>query len=213
MPEFSVEMIFTHLPDAEDPGGSSEESVGLFKKCLAELKKRGFEIPAHFANSAALIRFGGKGVSFARPGLALYGYPPGPGLSDPGLRPVLKLCAPVLQVREFSPGETVGYNRTYRVDTACRIAVLGIGYADGLHRACTGGSVRIRGAVCKIVGKISMDLTTVLLPDELDVSRGDTALIYGDDPSGLLALAERAGTIPYELLAGLSSRVKRVWVD
>ena len=205
--------IYTHLPDADVDGGLAEKSVGIFRDLLNRLAARGLDLPAHFANSASILRFGADAQPLIREGIALYGYNPASHLPDPGLRPVMKLCAPVLQVRDFVPGETVGYCRAYTVEKPCRIALVGIGYADGFPRACTGGEVTINGAKCRIVGRISMDQTSVLLPDGLAVKPGDHAVLFGETQEQLNALADRAGTISYEILAGTAARVKRVWID
>ena len=205
--------IYTHLPDADVDGGLSEKSVAIFRGLLARLKARGLDLPAHFANSASILLFGSTVKPLIRPGLSLYGYNPAPHLPDPGLRPVMKLYAPVLQVREFAPGETVGYCRTYKVEKPSRIALLGIGYADGFPRACTGGEVVINGAKCPLVGRISMDQSSALLPDGVDAKPGDCALLFGETQEQLNALADRAGTIPHEIVACVAPRVKRVWVE
>ena len=205
--------IYTHIPDADVDGGFSEEQVEIFRRVLKKLADRGLRLPAHFANSASILRFGKDAQPLIRPGLSLYGYNPAPFLPDPGFRPVMKFCAPVLQVREFAPGETVGYCRTYKVEKPSRVALLGVGYADGFPRACTGGFITINGAKCPLIGRISMDLSSALIPDELAVSPGDHAVLFGDTQDQLFALSERAGTIPNELLAGMTARVKRVWID
>ena len=205
--------IFTHLPDADVDGGLAEESVKIFRGLVKRLADRGLTIPAHFANSASILRFGRAAQPLIREGISLYGYNPAPHLPDPGLRPVMKLCAPILQVREFAPGETVGYCRTYRVAEPSRVALMGIGYADGFPRACSGGEVTVKGVRCPVVGRISMDLSSILIPAGLSVEPGDFAVLFGETQDQLNALAERAGTIPYEILAGTAARVKRVWID
>lgn len=205
--------IYTHIPDADDSGGFAEKQVAIFRRLVKDLSARGLSLPAHYANSASILRFGAKTQPIIRPGLSLYGYNPAPHLPDPGLCPVMRLVAPVLQVREFAPGETVGYYRTYRVNAPTRIALLGIGYADGFPRACSGGEVVINGAKCPLVGRISMDLSSAALPDGLAVAPGDCAVLFGDGQEQLFALSERAGTIPNEILAGMTARVRRVWVD
>ena len=205
--------IYTHLPDADVEGGLSEESVKIFRGLLKRLADRGLSLPAHFANSAAILRFGADTHPLIRPGLSLYGYNPAPFLPDPGLRPVMKLCAPILQVREFAPGETVGYCRTFRVTEPSRVALIGIGYADGFPRACSGGMITVNGTRCPLVGRISMDLSSVLIPAGLSVAPGDHAVLFGETQDQLFALSERAGTIPNEVLAGMTARVKRVWID
>ena len=204
--------IYTHLPDADVEGGLAEQSVGIFRRQLNRLSERGLSLPSHFANSASILLFGKEAQPLIRPGLSLYGYNPAPHLTEPRLLPVMRLLAPVLQIREFTPGETVGYCRTYRIDAPTRVALLGIGYADGFLRTCSGATVTINGAPCRIIGRISMDLTSVAIPDGLPVAVGDAAVIFGDNQEQLLSLSEHAKTIPNELLAGITSRVKRLWV-
>ena len=205
--------IYTHIPDADVDGGLAEKSIGIFRDVLKKLAAKGLSLPAHFANSASILRFGAAAQPIIRPGLSLYGYNPAPHLPDPGLVPVMRLCAPILQVREFASGETVGYYRTYRIDKPTRIALLGIGYADGFLRSCSGGLVTVGGVKCPLVGRISMDLSSIALPDGLAVKPGDHAVLFGDEQEDLIALSEHAGSIPNEMLAGLTARVKRVWVD
>ena len=213
IPALCPTSIYTHLPDADVDGGLSENSVGIFRDLLNRLSVRGLSLPAHFANSAAILRFGRDTHPLIRPGLSLYGYLPAPFLPDPGLRPVMKLCAPILQVREFAPGETVGYCRTFRVTEPSRVALVGIGYADGFPRACSGGEVSVNGVRCPLIGRISMDLSSVLIPAGLAVKPGDHAVLFGETQDQLFALSERAGTIPNEVLAGMTARVRRVWID
>ena len=207
--------IYTHSPDADEPGVLADKQVEIFRRQVKKLADRGLSLPAHYANSASILRFGEDAQPVVRPGISLYGYHPAPhlNLSDPGLRPVMRLVAPILQVREFAAGETVGYCRTYRVEKPTRIALLGIGYADGFLRASTGGYVSVNGTKCPIVGRISMDLSSIALPDGLAAKPGDHAVLFGDGQEQLFALSEHAGTIPHEYLAGLTPRVKRVWVD
>ena len=126
---------------------------------------------------------------------------------------MMKLCAPILQVREFAPGETVGYCRTYTIEKPSRVALLGVGYADGFPRACTGGEIMINGTRCPLIGRISMDLSSALIPDGVAAAPGDFAVLFGETQDQLFALSERAGTIPNEVLAGMTARVKRVWID
>ena len=205
--------IYTHIPDADVDGGLAEKSVAIFRGVLNKLAAKGLSLPAHFANSASILRFGASTQPIIRPGLSLYGYNPAPHLPDPGLVPVMRLCAPILQVRTFNVGETVGYYRTYRIEKPTRVALLGIGYADGFLRSSSGGLVTVGGVKCPLVGRISMDLSSVALPDGLAVEPGDHAVLFGNDQAELIALSEHAGSIPNEMLAGLTARVKRVWVD
>lgn len=146
-----------------------------------------------------------------RPGIILYG---SSASSAPGtgLAPVATLTAPVLSVRTAEAGETVGYDGRYTVQTASRLAVIGIGYADGYPRSLTNkGTVWIGGAACPVVGAVSMDLLTVdITHAPKPVGEGDHAELFGPRMD-INVLAAKAGTISYELLSGLGRRVRRIY--
>ena len=146
--------------------------------------------------------------AMVRPGLALYGYclpiegPTAPHLR-PELRPVMTWKAHVLAVHCLAPGETVGYNATFTADRAMPVALLPVGYADGLRRELSGrGWVMLGGRRAPILGRISMNLTVVDLSGISNVAVGDAAILLGE---GVTAEdhARLAGTIVYEILCGI----------
>jgi alanine racemase len=126
-------------------------------------------------------------------------------------RPVLQWWARVVQIREFLPGDSVGYARTARVERPTRGALLSVGYGDGYPRSqAAAGFVLLRGERCPLLGRVSMDLTMVDVTRAPTVREGDAALLLGDAP-GLSAeeFAARSGTVSYEIFTGIGSRVER----
>ena len=144
-----------------------------------------------------------------RPGLALYGVSPFPGElgADFGLRPVMTLESTVLSVREVAAGEGVGYGAAWRAQRASRIAILAGGYGDGLLRSIPNGAqVLLNGLRVPLTGRVSMDMIAVDVTELPAVSVGDRAELWGPNLP-VEELAAAAGTIPYELLCGVSQRV------
>ncbi len=209
-PRLAFEGIFSHLPSADLPDTEeTDRERRSFRRFTERLSAAYRPLPRHLLASAGLLRYGGGGDAFVRPGLALYGYPPSDAFSGRGFSPVLRLYAPVLAIRELSKGERIGYGGTFAAPRSMRVALLGIGYGDGLPRALSGAPVRLGGHFCPIVGRICMDLAFCALPDAARVQIGDLALVFGDTERTLLRLAAHARTIPYELLTSLSARLCR----
>ena len=167
----------------------------------------------HIANSAAL-RFPAAHLDAVRPGLALYGIAPCPEVSD--LKPALTWKTRVLSLRRMSTGETVGYGRTFEISRPSLVAVVPVGYADGYSRALSNqGHVRVRGVLVPVIGRVSMDLVSIDVTDLPDVAHGDEVTLLEADPHSPIsaaALAERLGTIPYEILTSIGPRVERIYV-
>ena len=161
----------------------------------------------HLSASAAVLSGMADGLPLARLGLALYGYDPMG--KDKFLLPIARLFAPFAQIYPIGRGETVGYGGAYRATRRDLVGILPIGYADGLLRACgNGGAVGVGEHRAPFIGRLSMDAAAVSLRG---IPRADCreAVIFGNTPADLFALAEAAGTIPYELLAGLGGRIYR----
>jgi alanine racemase len=151
-----------------------------------------------------------------RTGLALYGYAPAGG-NGHGLQPVLSWKTKVLSLREIEAGTTAGYGATFRAERFTRLALLPVGYADGLSRALSNrGAVLIGGQRAPIAGRISMDQTMVDVSDIRRVAVGDEAVLIGTQASETMTAAELAkltGTISYEVLCAIAARVPRVMAD
>jgi alanine racemase len=211
----ACEAAYTHFAAAETEPAFTIAQDERFRRLLAELAGRGLRFPmVHLSNSAAVLLHPGRPEDLARPGIAAYGAMRETGvLPDVAreFRPVLEWWAPVVQVREFLPGDTVGYGRAVRVETPTLAALLAVGYGDGYPRSqAASGFVLLRGERCQLLGRVSMDLVMVDVGRAGAVREGDAALLVGEAP-GLSAddVATRSGTISYELLTGIRSRVER----
>lgn len=208
--------IYTHFHSAEDPDGTSvgrqRARFGATLEALPGIPKG---VTRHLSNSAAALRFGGMGDGAVRPGIFLYGGRVAEDLPAP--QPVAALKARVIHVREAEPGSSVGYGATHVAAERERWATLGVGYGDGLPRAFgPGGSVLLRGVRAPIIGRISMDMTVVDISNVPGVEVGQVATVLGSDPDGagaitLEEIAERSGTISYEVLTGFTRRLPRLW--
>ena len=208
--------IFTHLHSADHPDlASARGQIALFDDFIQATRRAGGLSPdalVHCANSAGALRLVSSTANAVRPGIFLYGGPVGDERATP--EAVVSVRARVLLVRDVPPGTTLGYGATHRADGPERWAAVGIGYGDGLPRVLGNrGSAIVRGRRVPIIGRISMDTTVVRT--SMDLSPGDIVTFLGRDGSTELPLeevAELAGTIPYEILTGLSQRLPRVSV-
>lgn len=167
-------------------------------------------IPASFANSGGVMLDASYHFDILRPGLALYGGHPAPGRDNP-FEPTVRIEAPVLQVRRIAAGDCAGYGAIFTAEHDMPIATVATGYADGLVRACgDGGYGRIGGVKVPIIGRISMDLTTVDLSQVTrPVEPGDWVSFLGDDTE---SMAQAAQTITYEFLVRLGQRFQRTYL-
>lgn len=206
---------FSHFPAADAPGDvSTAKQTQAFLQAVAALKGAGLApSDLHLANSPAVLDHRATWMSLARPGLLLYGYHPEGCARTLAVRPVLALRSAVIDLRDLQAGETVGYGRTFKAPGPVRIATLGLGYADGLPRAASNkAEVLIAGRRVPIVGRVSMDLTTVDVSAVPQTAIGDVATVIGDqegDRLGADALARACSTISWEILARLGPRLPR----
>jgi len=208
---------FTHLHSADlsDPS-SMRVQWDRFQDALRALQLPGEDFLIHVPNSAGALR--GTGTfpfRGARPGIFLYGGSAGEGLPAP--EPVASLRARVVFLKDAPPGTTLGYGATYASLGWERWATLAVGYGDGLPRALGNrGSVLLKGKRVPVVGRVSMDLTVVNISSLDGVEVGDVATLLGEEGGERITVdevAELAGTISYEILTGLTSRLPRVWLD
>jgi alanine racemase len=202
------EGIFTHFHSADSNPPSAAVQWERFQGVLARLPRRPPLV--HAANSAGALCGRAYAADLIRPGIFLYGGEA--GATPP--QPVAALHARVLAVRRVAAGEPVSYGATWQAARATSIATVGIGYADGLPRAAAETAsarpprlVELNGALAPVVGRVTMDMTMIDLGD-LPGRAGDVATIYGGRVS-LDQQAAAAGTISYELLTSLGSRVPR----
>ena len=213
-----IEGFMTHLADSDgDDSSHTEQQLKSFRGLLEQVEQRGMTVPfVHVANSAAIMRYPQSHFSMVRPGIMLYGYHTLPdAVPCPQLQPVLSLRTTVMQLRTIKPGETVSYNRTFVAKRPSTIAVLPIGYADGYNRQLSNkGFVLIDGKRAPIVGLICMDMTMVDVTDIPSVRVGDSVTLIGRQGQEAIWADEIAGwtgTIPYETLCAIGSRIPRVY--
>jgi alanine racemase len=204
-----------HSADVRD-GAPTETQWQRFQDAVAQFPVSREDLMLHAANSAAAIRWPGLAADAVRPGIFLYGgraVEPGvPALAKP--RGVVSIRARVVWIQEAPPGSTVGYGATHRAAGWERWATLAIGYGDGLPRSLGNvGEVVVRGRRVRMIGRISMDMTVVDISTVPETEVGDVATILGRDHDEEITVdevAERAGTISYEILTRLTARLPRV---
>lgn len=201
--------LMTHFATAEDPDGT-REAMRRFGEVT-----RGLTLPRSLANSAAIFAHPGSHMDAVRMGIALYGATPFPDRTALalGVKPVMTLASELIAVRELRPGDCVGYGAAWRCERATRIGVVACGYADGYPRhAPSGTPILVAGARTQTVGRVSMDMLTVDLGPVPGAQVGSPVILWGEGlPVDEVAMA--AGTIGYELLCGITQRVRAVEVE
>jgi alanine racemase len=210
-----VALVMSHFVSSEATGDpANREQIAAFDRV-----RRIFEgFRTSLANSSGIFLPQKPHCDLVRPGYALYGGNPTPGHSNP-MKHVIRLQAPIIQVRDVVPGSSVGYNAQWVAKRPSRLATIGIGYADGLPRSAMdtpekpGAQAIVAGHFCSIVGRISMDLIVIDVTDvEHDaLAPGVLAELLGEH-IGVDDLAARAGTIGYEILTSLGPRYHRAYI-
>jgi alanine racemase len=198
--------LVTHLASADDlTDAATPEQVRRF-----EAVTQGLPGERSLANSAGVLGWPGTRGDWVRPGLMLYGASPfASGRADQfGLRPVMTLQSEVIAVKRVLAGEAVGYGGTWRADRQTRIAIAAAGYGDGYPRNTAAGTpVTINGQRAPLVGRVSMDMVAIDISGLPSVAVGDPVVLWGAGVP-VEEIAQCAGTIPYELLCGVSQRVQ-----
>jgi alanine racemase len=209
-----INLLMSHLACAEETDNPlNEKQIALFRE--VRLLYRG--VPASLANSSGIFLGSSAHCDMVRPGVALYGVNPTPGRSNP-MRSVIDLRAHILQVRNVQRGETVGYNAGWTAKRPTRVAVVGVGYADGYLRSASasdvspGGQAIVGGRLCPFAGRVSMDLIAIDVTDlpETSARRGDLATLIGDEIS-VDDVAAAGNTIGYEVLTSIGQRYHRTY--
>ena len=162
------------------------------------------------ANSAALLHFPESHRQWMRAGLMLYGISPLANQTgaDLGLKPVMRLDSKLIAVNEITAGESIGYGARYMAERAMRVGVIAIGYGDGYPRNMPDGTpILVNDRIAPLAGCVSMDMTTVDLSDQPDARIGDPVTLWGGSLPAE-TIAERVGTIPYELVCRVTRRVR-----
>ncbi|WP_242664298.1 alanine racemase [Chlorobium sp. N1] len=213
-PHVELRGIYTHFADSTGERAFTRRQLEAFTAFCREYEHAsGRTVLKHAANSGAILSEPGATLDMVRPGILLYGARPSAESEETlGLRPVMQLEARVVFLKTVRAGTTISYGRTWSAPGTRRIATIAAGYADGYHRALSGrGTVAINGRPYPQVGTVTMDQIMVDLGEESDVRIGDRAVLFGAGGMSVDQLADRAGTISYELLCAVSGRVKRVF--
>ncbi|MGH9392112.1 MAG: alanine racemase, partial [Vicinamibacteria bacterium] len=172
----------------------------------------------HISRSASILAHPEAHFTMARPGLMLYGVYPSPEFSPRAdLRPVMAVKTEIVQLKSVPPGTSISYGRTFRARRETRVATIAIGYADGLSRHLSNrGEALVRGRRCPVIGRVCMDLTMLDTTAVADARVGDEVVLIGSQGKERITaeeMAEKIGTISYEVLCGISKRVPRRYVD
>ena len=187
----------------------------LFVQVKTEVEARGHQLrTVHCCNSAALVEHPEWGMDMVRPGIVLYGCDPSDEVHLDGLRPVLTLKTVVSQVKELLPGQALSYGLQFTADSPRKVATLCVGYADGYPRLLSGkGVCSIGGHSAPVLGRVCMDQMMVDVTGLDDVKEGDEAVVFGGPGADSLNdVANKVGSIPYEIMCGLALRVPRVYL-
>lgn len=209
--------VYTHLyASEEEDERPTLAQLELFDAMVAAMRAAGVEPGLrHVANSGAVFRFPSHHYELVRPGIVLYGYYPGPLVAAlaPGLRPAMRLTAPVSFVKRVPPGTTVSYGGLWHAERETVVATVRAGYADGYRRSLTGRArVGYRGRLLEVIGRVCMDQLMVDATGA-DVAVGERVVLWGPGGPSAEELGEAIGTVSYEMLTGVAARVGRTYVE
>ena len=217
LPNLDAEGIFTHFAVSDEDGEECKEytdhQLELFKSVIAEVEKKSGKafLLHHCANTGATVNRPDSYMDMVRPGLLLYGY--GEFAKALGLKPVMSMKTTVSTIKVYPKGTKISYGGIYTTTGKTRMGVVPYGYADGFMRCLSNkysfmteeGEVRQRGRIC-------MDMCMIDLTDKFNIDVGSEIEIFGEN-NPIEAMAEMAGTIPYELVCAVSKRVHRIYIE
>lgn len=217
LPGIELEGVFSHFAasDAREPDFAREQ-LRIFRDVLGRIEGAGMKLPLrHIANSAGLLFLPESHLDMARPGISLYGLRASTERESPvALEPAMALRARVVQTRNVAAGTTVSYGRTFRAERPTRVAILPLGYADGVSRALSNrGSVGFASGRAPLVGRVCMDQCVADVTDLPGVREGDVATFFGPGGPSTGEVADLLGTIDYEITCAVNKRVPRVYTE
>jgi alanine racemase len=206
--DLTIEGLMSHFGESENKNNPlTKMQINNFKSAVNAIKPQW----VHISNSGGVLNNYALG-NMGRCGIALFGI--SPSTPDEKLKPTLSLKTHLVQIKDIKKGESVGYSFTYTAKKNMKIGILPIGYNDGINRRLSNkGFVKLGNANCKIIGRISMNITTIDLSDVKKPIIGDEVVVYSakmKDKNSFQNSAEMSNTIPYTLLTGLSMSIKRV---
>ena len=214
LPHLDAEGIFTHFAVSDSAQerdiAYTRRQFALFMRVIEAVEERGFSFKIrHCANTGGVANYPETYLDMVRPGLLLYGY--GEEAKSLGLRPVMTLKSTVSTIKVYDEDTLISYGGTWKTEEKTRMGVLPIGYGDGLFRCLSNRySVMTAEGAAPIRGRICMDMCMIDLSEKPGVDVGDEVVIFGDG-NPIEAMADVAGTIPYELVCAVSKRVPRVF--
>lgn len=212
--------IYSHFSTSDEKDKTyANEQLFKFKKVMADLKALGIEIPLkHISNSGAIIDMPETYLNGVRPGIILYGYYPSKEVSKDNIsvKPALTLKAKIAHVKELHKDMYISYGKTFKTNKKTIVATLPIGYGDGYPRALSeNAKVIVNGKFASILGRICMDQCMIDVTDIENVKTGDEVIILGEEGDlkfNADDMAEALGTINYEILCRIKSRIPRVYI-
>jgi alanine racemase len=217
LPNTEVHSISTHMPASNEDVEYTRDQLIRFRTIVAQIRA---EFPgtykAHVLQSAGTLAFHPHTFEIVRAGIVLYGISPLPQFQKL-LKPVMTWKTRISLVREMPKGSSISYGRTFITPQKMRIATLSAGYADGYpwHLSNRGAAMLVRGQRCPLIGRVTMDLMMIDVTDIDDVQVGDEVVLMGcdgDEEVSCAELAEKAGTIAWEIVTRIGTRVRRVFI-
>ena len=211
--KLKVQSVFTHLAatDESEHDGFTNQQLEKFERMSKRIQKDfSYPILLHALNSAGIIRFNEAQFDMVRLGIGMYGFA-STWHEQRQLQHVATLRTTISQIKNVPAGETIGYNRTAKIHGDTTIATVAIGYADGISRKLSNGkgSMLINGKLAPIIGNVCMDMCMLDITN-VPAKEGDEVIVFGADLP-VTEMSKSLGTIPYEILTGISQRVKRVY--
>ncbi|MEN6462941.1 MAG: alanine racemase [Syntrophomonas sp.] len=218
LPGITVEGIFTHfaVADIEDKTFTYKQ-LESFKKTIFELEKRGIHIPLqHIGNSAAIMDIPEAQLNMVRSGIITYGLYPSREVKTERLKliPAMRLISKVIMIKNLPPGRSVSYGRTFTSPTELTVATIPVGYADGYSRLLSNRAwAVVKGKKVPLIGRVCMDQCMFDVSGAEGIKEGDEVILFGRPEDGITVddLAEIVGTINYEMVCLITSRVPRVY--
>ncbi len=213
---FKVQSVFSHLAASEDPqhDAFTRQQASLFMQMVERIQQvLPYPFIRHISNTAGISRHPDLQLDMVRLGIGLYGIDSGDS-NRLELQEVSSLKSTIAQIKELEEGETVSYGRRGVVNRRSRIATVRIGYADGYPRSLGNGAGKmwVNGQLAPVIGTVCMDMTMIDITDLPHVQEGDEVIVFGKELS-VQKLAHWANTIPYQVLTGISQRVKRIYFE
>jgi len=212
----SLEGVFTHFPVSDDPSSDfTRRQIDIFQGAVNKIESRGIRVPVkHCANSAALLLFPESHFDMVRPGILAYGYLPAPNCNGRiRLDRSMSLKSLIVFVKRVKGGTPLSYGHIYATPRDTNIATVPVGYGDGYSRFLSNkGRVLSGGREYPVVGRVTMDQVMVDIGDD-EFRPGEEVVVFGKEGVTVESLAAWMGTVPYEIICGISKRIPRVYIN